>query len=100
MISMEMDCVVYPGERVPRNPGFARPTGSSLYARLGGIYPIALFVDRLVDALLDDERVDVPMDAQKRNETKLLVPKSAWRILMATAEAAADHLPQATRPSL
>jgi len=128
MISMEMDCVVYPGEHVPRDPGPARPAGSSLYARLGGVYPIALFVDRVVDALLDDERVGLPVDTQKRNEaslkylftelvcsvcggpevvtsrdhdeTKLLVPKSAWRIFIATAEVAADHLPRATRGSL
>jgi len=48
MISMEMDCVVYPGERVPADPGPKRHSGSSLYARLGGVYPIALFVDRLL----------------------------------------------------
>mmetsp|Transcript_108176 Transcript_108176/g.279749 ORF Transcript_108176/g.279749 Transcript_108176/m.279749 type:complete len:891 (+) Transcript_108176:83-2755(+) len=128
MISMEMDCVVYPGEHVPRDPGPARPAGSSLYARIGGVYPIALFVDRVVDALLDDERVGLPVDTQKRNEaslkylftelvcsvcggpevvtsrdhdeTKLLVPKSAWRIFIATAEVASDHFPRATRGSL
>jgi hypothetical protein len=128
MISMEEDCVVHPGERVPRNPGPARPSGGSIYARLGGVYPIALFVDRLIDALLGDERVRIPCDAQKRNEvslkylftelichvtggpevvtckeseeTKLLVPKAAWPIFLATAEAAADHLPTAVRPSL
>jgi len=49
MISMEDDCVVHPGETVPPNPGPAMPRGSSLYARLGGVYPIALFADRLID---------------------------------------------------
>merc|ERR1719188_469172 len=71
MISMEMDCVVEPGERVPPNPGPCRPRGSSLYARLGGVYPIALFVDRLVDAAISDPRVGLPLDLQKRNEASL-----------------------------
>jgi len=65
MISMEEDCVVQSGERVPPNPGPYRPQGNSLYARCGGVYPIALFVDRLVDALLQDERVHIPCDGQK-----------------------------------
>merc|ERR1719161_1571363 len=71
MISMEEDCVTYPGDRVPPNPGAFRPGGASLYARLGGVYPIALFADRLVDALLADKRVKVPVDGQKRNEASL-----------------------------
>mmetsp|Transcript_28210 Transcript_28210/g.58661 ORF Transcript_28210/g.58661 Transcript_28210/m.58661 type:complete len:936 (+) Transcript_28210:88-2895(+) len=128
MISMEEDCVVYPGERAPQDPGPLLPSGNSLYVRLGGVYPIALFVDRLVDALIADSRVQVPCDLQKRNEaslkylftevvchlaggpevvtaqthdeTKLLIPRSQWRILMSTAEVAADHLPAAARPSL
>jgi len=89
---------------------------------------LRLFVDRLVDALLEDERVDIPVDVQKRNEaslkylftelvcnicggpevvtskahdeTKLLVPKSAWLLFIATADVAADHFPRATRSSL
>merc|ERR1719235_366506 len=73
------DCVVFPGERPRRDPGPMRPSGNRLYARTGGVYPIALFVDRLVDALLADDRV---------------------HILLATAEVAADHLPAAVRPSL
>ena len=48
-----------------------RPGGNRLYARLGGVYPIALFVDRLVDALLADERVNIPVDGTKRNEASL-----------------------------
>merc|ERR1719355_70357 len=71
MISMEDDCVIHPGERVPANPSPARPRGGSLYARCGGVYPLALFVDRLVDAVLQDERVRIPCDGQKRNEVSL-----------------------------
>merc|ERR1719456_2020561 len=125
MISMEFDCVVQAGETAPRNPGPMQPRGNSLYARCGGVYPIALFVDRLVDALLQDQRVRIPCDGQKRNEaslkylftevmcsiaggpevitarnfdeTMLLLPKSAWELFIATAQIAADHLPIAVR---
>merc|ERR1719456_1388164 len=125
---MEEECVTYPGERVPANPGPRRPGGSSLYARLGGVYPIALFADRLVDAILEDPRVEIPMDSHKRNEaslkylftevvchitggpevitaqdsdeTKLLVPRSCWDLFVRTAEIACDHLPAAHRPAL
>jgi len=128
MISMEMDCVVYPGETAPPSPAPFRPHGSSLYSRLGGVYPISLFVDRLVDTLIADSRVQLPLDAQKRSEvslkylftelvcnlsggpevvtardadeTKLLIPKSQWRFLIAVAEVAADHMPATARPSL
>eukprot|EP00441_Pelagodinium_beii_P045185 CAMPEP_0197625498 /NCGR_PEP_ID=MMETSP1338-20131121/4848_1 /TAXON_ID=43686 ORGANISM="Pelagodinium beii, Strain RCC1491" /NCGR_SAMPLE_ID=MMETSP1338 /ASSEMBLY_ACC=CAM_ASM_000754 /LENGTH=882 /DNA_ID=CAMNT_0043195925 /DNA_START=65 /DNA_END=2713 /DNA_ORIENTATION=+ len=128
MISMEMDCVVYPGETAPASPPPFRPSGSSLYSRLGGVYPISLFTDRLVDTLIADSRVQIPLDAQKRsevslkylftelmcnlaggpeivtarnvNETKLLIPKSQWRLLIAVAEVAADHMPASVRPSL
>jgi hemoglobin len=128
MISMEDECVIQPGEHVPANPGPARPRGSSFYARCGGVYPLALFVDRLVDALLDDERVQIPVDGQKRTdvslkylltevvcnisggpevitarefeETKLLLPNAAWEIFIATAQVAADHLPPGLRAEL
>ena len=39
--------------------------------RQGGVYQIALFADRLVDALLSDDRVAVPVDGSKRNESSL-----------------------------
>merc|ERR1712054_334196 len=128
MISMEEDCVVHPGERVPPNPGPARPHGNTLYAQLGGVYPIALFGDRLIDALLADARVHIPLDGHKRNEaslkylftelvcgvcggpevrtcpefdeTKLLIPKNEWPILVASAPLAADHLPAPLRSQL
>jgi len=128
MISMEEDCVVHPGQQVPPNPGPTRPRGNSLYARLGGVYPVALFVDRLVDALLADDRIHIPCDGHKRNEaslkylftelvcsitggpevrtapefdeTKLLLPKSEWQILVASASTAGDHLADNLRAEL
>lgn len=128
MISMMDECVVWEGERPARDPGPARPSGNNLYARVGGVYPIALFVDRWVDALLHDERVAIPVDGQKRNEaslkyltteiicrgsggpevitcsdaeeTLLLVPKAAWPIATITAKIAADHLPEGCRETL
>lgn len=128
MISMEFDCVVQPGEPVPPNPGPAQLRGSSLYARCGGVYPLALFVDRLVDALLEDERVRIPYDHQKRtevslkylftelvcsiaggpevitsrdyDETKLLLPMAAWEIFISTAQVASDHIAACLRAEL
>jgi len=128
MISMMDECVVFPGERPRRDPGPMRPGGHTLYARVGGVYPISLFIDRLVDALLADERITIPIDGAKRNEaslkylttevmcqmangpevvtcaaaeeTRLLVPKAAWPIVMLTARLAADHLDDRHRDSL
>ena len=53
------------GERRPQNPGHPAPRGWSLYARLGGVYPLALFVDRLIDALLSNRAVKIPLDARR-----------------------------------
>ena len=120
LVAMKDDCVIAPGEKPPPDPGEVRPTGESLYARVGGAYPLALFVDRLVDALLSDDRVAIPIDGTKRNEaslkylakelicqlaggpevvtcaeaeeTRLLVPKAAWPIVKTTARHAADHI--------
>jgi hypothetical protein len=36
-----------------------------LYARLGGVYPISLFCDRLVDALVGDTSVRITLDAER-----------------------------------
>eukprot|EP00933_Yihiella_yeosuensis_P035768 TRINITY_DN2936_c0_g1_i2.p1 TRINITY_DN2936_c0_g1~~TRINITY_DN2936_c0_g1_i2.p1 ORF type:complete len:883 (-),score=207.66 TRINITY_DN2936_c0_g1_i2:6-2654(-) len=69
--SMEQDCVVHPGEEAPPNPGPVKQNESTLYGRLGGVYPLALFADRLTDALLQDRRVKIPVDGQKRNEASL-----------------------------
>ena len=130
MISMMDECITWPGDRPWPDPGMPRPSGNSLYARSGGVYPLALFSDRLVDALLHDDRIAIPMDGQKRNEaslkyltteiicrlsggpevvtagtdgyeeTMLLIPKAAWPIVTLTANLAADHLPQGVRDAL
>jgi len=113
---------------VPPNPGAFRPSGPSLYARVGGVYPIALFVDRLIDAILEDPRIEIPRDGHKRNEaslkylftevvchisggpevitaqasneTKLLLPRNCWDVFIQTAELACNHLPTVHRPAL
>jgi Mg-chelatase subunit ChlD/truncated hemoglobin YjbI len=118
--SMESDCVVQPGEEILQRPAGAGPQGESLYARVGGVYPLALFADRLVDALLCDKRVNIPVDGQKRNEaslkylftevvccaaggpeivtatsfaeTRLLLPAKKMFFLLDAAKAASDHL--------
>ena len=74
--SLRADCTLADGEAAPPNPGHPAPPGGSLYARLGGVYPIALFADRLVDALIaerargDDDRFKVATD-DKRNASSL-----------------------------
>ena len=40
----------------------ARPYGNTLYSQLGGVYPIALFADRLVESVLKGDRVQVEWD--------------------------------------
>jgi len=69
--SMMEDCILPEGEEAPPNPGHPNPPGDSLYARLGGVYPIALFADRLVDAMLGDSRVKIPLDGVTRSEPSL-----------------------------
>merc|ERR1719456_589942 len=68
---MEVDCTVTDGETVPQDPGKTPPPGNSLYARLGGVYPIALFCDRLVDALVGDTGVHITLDATERTMVSL-----------------------------
>jgi Mg-chelatase subunit ChlD len=63
--SMRADCTIADGEAAPRNPGKPAPPGDSLYARLGGVYPIALFADRLVDALLSDTSVSIKLSKHR-----------------------------------
>jgi len=117
--SMEPDCVVHPGEAVPPSPAPETRGTETLYARAGGAYPLALFADRLVDALLADRRVALPVDGQKRNEaslkylftevicnaaggpevntatvfpeTRLLLPPKKMFFLLDAAKAASDH---------
>ena len=62
---MRADCTIADGEAAPRNPGKPAPPGDSLYARLGGVYPIALFADRLVDALLSDTTAKISVDGER-----------------------------------
>jgi len=61
LASFKDQCVVNRGERVPPDPGMcrARPSGGATYAQLGGVYPIALFADRLVENVLRGDRVQV-----------------------------------------
>merc|ERR1712190_147182 len=59
--SFQAQCVVKPGEAVPEDPGNIKPTSCNptLYHRLGGVYPIAQFVDRLVGMVLTGESVQI-----------------------------------------
>merc|ERR1712048_508978 len=61
LASFKDQCVVKQGEVAPRDPGMcrARPRGGAAYAQLGGVYPIALFADRLVEQVLRGDRVQV-----------------------------------------
>ena len=76
--SLEEECVVHHGEQVPPNPGRDVHVGKCLYSKLGGVYPLAIFADRLVDALIADSRVRFPVDGQKRNETSLKYSSPRW----------------------
>ena len=79
LLSMRDDCISE-GTAADAHPAVSTATGTTgsswfrsapLYERLGGVYPIALFVDRLIDALLADPRVAIPVDGQRRNEASL-----------------------------
>lgn len=62
--SFRTDCIVDRGETAAPDPGRPKPAPGSegtLYYRLGGVYPIAQFVDRLVEAVLKGDRVKVDM---------------------------------------
>ena len=116
--SMRADCVLAHGERMPRNPGHPAPPGRTLYARLGGVYPISLFCDRLVDALLSDRTANIRLDAKRTSaslkylftelvcsitggpetmtaasleETRLMLSSKELFQLIRCAEAASDH---------
>jgi hemoglobin len=60
----QTSCVLAPGEVAPADPGRSRTTGTenTLYHRLGGVYPIAQFVDRLVEKVLTGDRVHIQHD--------------------------------------
>ena len=65
IISMRNDCIIQDGEAPPPNPGKAAPPGDSLYARAGGVYPLALMCDRLIDALLSDKSVQIKLGGER-----------------------------------
>lgn len=71
ILSTMDDCIVGDGEVAPPNPGHGKPPGNSLYAQMGGVYPIALFADRLIDAMLEDKRISIPIDGVKRSAASL-----------------------------
>ena len=129
LLSMRDDCISE-GTAADAHPAGSTATGTAgsswfrsapLYERLGGVYPIALFVDRLIDALLADPRVAIPVDGQRRNEaslkylfmevvcaiaggpevvtslayaeTRLLLPARQMFFLLEAAKDASDHIP-------
>merc|ERR1712048_825142 len=61
LASFRQQCTLSPGEVAPSDPGNTPPSGSSLYAALGGVYPIAQFVDRLVDVVLTGDSLQAPL---------------------------------------
>ena len=90
----------------------------TLYTRLGGVYPISLFCDRVVDALLESSS-DLPIDEKRSSaslkylftelvchkcggpealtgnaleETRLLCSSKELFQLIRCAEAASDHI--------
>merc|ERR1740138_1248981 len=63
--SFRADCIVTRGEVAPADPGRPKPTAGSegtVYYKLGGVYPIAQFVDRLVEAILKGDKVKIDLD--------------------------------------
>merc|ERR1712134_152745 len=71
--SFQADCTVTAGEVAPADPGRPKPAAGSegtLYYRLGGVYPIAQFVDRLVEAVLKGDRVKVDLDKVEHPQSK------------------------------
>mmetsp|Transcript_132265 Transcript_132265/g.334140 ORF Transcript_132265/g.334140 Transcript_132265/m.334140 type:complete len:632 (+) Transcript_132265:3-1898(+) len=59
----QSSCVLRHGEVAPPNLG-SHPSsnaGTTLYHRLGGVYPIAQFVDRLVDLVVVGNRVHIEL---------------------------------------
>jgi len=71
--SFRSDCTVVPGEVAPADPGRPKPAAGSegtLYYRLGGVYPIAQFVDRLVEAILKGDRVKIDLTLVEDPQSK------------------------------
>lgn len=53
--------IVGDGETPPQDPHMCRkrPDGSTLYAACGGVYPLAMFADALVEAVLKGDQIKV-----------------------------------------
>merc|ERR1719161_3254194 len=71
--SFQAECTITPGEVVPADPGRPKPASGSegtLYYRLGGVYPIAMFVDRLLEAILKGDRVKIDLDKVEDPQSK------------------------------
>merc|ERR1719160_1431581 len=71
--SFQADCTVTAGEVAPADPGRPKPAAGSegtLYYRLGGVYPIAQFVDRLVEAVLKGDKVKVDLENTEDPQSK------------------------------
>jgi len=56
---------------LPQSMGNSESLEGTLFLRLGGAYPIALFVNRVVDSLLRDKRVGRLVDREIRSEAML-----------------------------
>jgi len=61
--SFRTQCIIAPGEKVPEDKGLCRkpPAGSSLYAQAGGVYPLARFVNELIESAFQ-ERLKIFQD--------------------------------------
>merc|ERR1719230_462879 len=60
--SFKNQCILGRGEVAPADPGKAKPNPSAtgtLYYKLGGVYPIAQFADRLVELVLRGDKVQI-----------------------------------------
>jgi len=62
--SLRDQIIVPDGQAVPPDPDLCRkpPSGTSLYAQAGGVYPLAQFVDALVDLALASSDIGIPHD--------------------------------------
>merc|ERR1719213_132592 len=64
LASLRDQIIVQDGETVPPDPDLCRkpPSGTSLYAQAGGVYPLAQFVDALVDLAFQSSDLGMPHD--------------------------------------
>merc|ERR1711904_612799 len=64
LASLRGQIIVTDGAALPPDPALCRkpPSGTSLYAQAGGVYPLARFVDALVDLALASSDLGIPPD--------------------------------------